>query len=107
LLVRLGKILGLGGSSRPADGEHARRGGRFPDALGSVGVGLLLLSVVISAIAGAGTALLFTVLAAWLLLPFLVGLRNTLDAGCAFMLVSVGVVSVVWVAQNGPGSLLP
>jgi hypothetical protein len=44
---------------------------------------------------------------AWLLFPLLVGLGRTLDAGCAFMLISVGVVLVVSAAQNGPGSLLP
>jgi hypothetical protein len=36
-----------------------------------------------------------TVLVAWLLFPLLVGLRNTLDAGCTFMLISLGVVVVV------------
>ena len=87
--------------------RYSRRGGRFWDALRSAGVGLLLLSVVISTIAGAEAALLFTVLAAWLLFPLLVGLGRTLDAGCAFMLISVGVVLVVSAAQNGPGSLLP
>ena len=63
--------------------------------------------MVISTIAGAEVALLVTVLAAWLLFPLLVGLDRTLDAGCAFMLIAVGVVLVVSAAQNGPGSLLP
>jgi hypothetical protein len=45
--------------------------------------------------------------ALWILLPVVVGFRNTLDAGCAFMLVSLGVVVVVGVAQNGVGYLLP
>ena len=76
-------------------------------ALGSVIVGLLLFSVVASTIAGAGAALYGTVLAAWLLFPLLVGFRNTLDTGCAFMLISLGVVVVVEVAQYGPGSLTP
>ena len=115
MLVRLGEILGLSGlacnldrsPSRPVTGEHARLEGQFWDTLRSVGVGLLLLSVVISTIAGAESALLFTVLAAWLLFPVLVGLERTLDAGCVFMLISVGVVLVVSAAQNGPGSLLP
>jgi drug/metabolite transporter (DMT)-like permease len=62
---------------------------------------------VVSAIAGAQTALFFTILAAWLLFPMLVGFRNTLDAGCAFMLISLGVVMVVGLAQNGPDYLLP
>ena len=115
MLVRLGEILGLSGlgcdpdrsPSRPVTGEHTRCEGQFWDTLRSAGVGLLLLSVVISTLAGAESALLFTVIAAWLLFPLLVGLERTLDAGCAFMLISVGVVLVVSAAQNGPGSLLP
>lgn len=77
------------------------------DALKSVSVGLLLFGVVASAITGSEEAFFSTLLFAWLLFPLLVGLRNTLDAGCAFMLISVGVVVVVGLAQNGPGYLLP
>jgi hypothetical protein len=36
-----------------------------------------------------------------------VGIRSTLDAGCAFMLISIGVLVVVGLAQNGPGSSMP
>jgi hypothetical protein len=72
-----------------------------------VGVGLLMFSVVGAAIAGAEVALFVTVLTAWLLFPVLVGIRSTLDAGCAFMLISIGVLVVVGLAQNGPGSLMP
>jgi hypothetical protein len=43
---------------------------------------------------------------AWLVLPAVVGLRNVLDAGCLFMLVSLGIVVMVDVAHHGPGSLL-
>ncbi len=68
---------------------------RARDSLKSAGIGLLLLSLVVSAIAGSAAALYFTVLAAWLLFPVLVGLRNTLDAGCTFMLISLAVVVVV------------
>ena len=88
-------------------GDHARRGDRLREALKSAGAGLLLFSVVVSAIAGAQTAFFFTILAAWLLFPILVGFRNTLDAGCAFMLISLGVAMVVGIAENGPGYLLP
>ena len=81
--------------------------GRLLAALDSAVVGLLLFSVVVSTIAGSGAVLYGTVLTAWLLFPLLVGLRNTLDAGCAFMLISLGVVVVVEAARNGPGSLIP
>ena len=67
----------------------------------------MLFSVVVSTTAGAETAFFFTILAAWLLFPMLVGFRNTLDAVCAFMLISIGVVMVVGLAQIGPGYLLP
>jgi hypothetical protein len=70
-------------------------------------VGLLLFSVVASTIAGSEAAFVSTLLASWLLFPVLVGLRNTLDAVCAFMLVSLGVMMVVGFAQHGPGYLLP
>ena len=85
-------------------GRSVRGKDRLRAVFESVVVGLLLFSVVVSTIAGAEAVLLFTVLAAWLLFPLLVGLKNTLDAGCAFMLISLGVVVVVWVAQNGLGS---
>ena len=88
-------------------GDHAWRGDRLREALESAGVGLLLLSIVVSAIAGAQTAYFITILAAWLLFPMLVGFRNTLDAGCAFMLISLGVAMVVGIAEDGPGYLLP
>ena len=70
-------------------------------ALESVAVSSLLLLMAVSTIAGAEGALFFTVLAAWLLFPLVVGLRNTLDAACVFMLVSLGVVVVVWIARHG------
>ncbi len=78
------------------------------DALKSTGVGLLLLlSVVASTILGSETAFFFTVLASWPLFPVLVGFRNTLDAGCVFMLISLGVMMAGGLAQHGPGYLLP
>ena len=67
---------------------------------------LLLLAVVVSAFAGAGTALFCILTVAWPVLAVVVGLRNVLDAGCVFMLVAVGVVVVVDLARNGFGSLL-
>ena len=77
------------------------------DGLKSAGVALLLFAMVGAAIIGAQTAFLLVLLTAWLLFPLLVGLRRTLDSGCAFMLIAVGVVVVVALARHGPGSLLP
>ena len=76
---------------------------RLLDWVKSGVVGLLLLSVV----AGSGMALFATMLVAWSLFPVVVGFRNALEAGCAFMLISVGVLVVVSVARHGPGILLP
>ncbi len=68
---------------------------------------MLLLSVVVSVILGSGMALFVTMVVAWSLFPVLVASRNVLDAGCAFMLISVGILVVVGVAQHGPGCLIP
>lgn len=87
-------------------GRSVTRAAQIRAALESVAVGLLFFSVVVSAMAGAGGALFLTVVAAWLLFPLVVGIRNTLDAGCVFMLISLGAVVVVEVARNGLGSLL-
>jgi hypothetical protein len=95
------------GRSWVVSGDHGRCGDRLREALEAAGVGLLLLSMVVSAIVGAQTAYFITILAAWLLFPMLVGFRNTLDAGCAFMLISLGVAMVVGIAESGPGYLLP
>jgi hypothetical protein len=105
--VRLGDVFDARGSGRSHGVSRMVQGNRAWDALESAGVGLLLLSIVACAIAGAEGALFVTMLAAWLLFPLLVGFKNTLDAGCAFMLVSLGVVVVVSVARDGLGVLLP
>ena len=83
------------------------KGRQLRTTLESAAVGFLLFSVVASSIAGSEAILFSTVLAAWVLFPLLVGFRNTLDAGCAFMLISLGVVVVVGVAQNGLDALFP
>ncbi len=83
------------------------KGSQLRAALESAAVGLLLFSVVASSIAGSEAMLFSTVLAAWVLFPLLVGFRYALDAGCAFMLISLGVVVVVGVAQNGLDALFP
>ena len=80
---------------------------RLLDLLRSGAMGLLLLSVVVSVVAGSGLGLFAMMLVAWSLFPVLVGLRNVLEAGCAFMLISVGILVVIGAAQHGPGSLLP
>jgi len=56
----------------------------------------LLLCEVVAAMVGA-EAVHFSII---------VGLENVLDAGCIFMLISLGVVVVVGVASHGAGSLL-
>ena len=107
--MRLGDIFGACISGRSYNRSRAVKvpRNRARDALNSTGVGLLLLSVVASTIAGSETAFFSTILASWLLFPVLVGFRNTLDAGCVFMLISLGVMIVVGLAQHGPGYLLP
>jgi hypothetical protein len=88
-------------------GRSVRRGDQLRAALESAVVGLLLFSVVASPIAGSETVFFSTVLAAWVLFPLLVGFRNTLDAGCFVMMISLGVVVVVGIAQNGLSALFP
>jgi len=67
---------------------------------------LLLLCKVAAAIVGAEAAFFSTILAAWPILTVVVGFRNVLDAGCFYMLISLGIVVVVDVARYGPISLL-
>jgi hypothetical protein len=74
--------------------------------LGTVVLTSLLFCEVVAAMVGAEAILFSTLLAAWLILPAVVGLRNVLDAGCYFMLVSLGIVVVVSVASHGADSLL-
>jgi hypothetical protein len=83
-------------------GNRARRDGwRLDDASGSAVLALLLISEVVAVVAGAGTIVFASIVAAWLVLPAVVGLRNVLDAGCCFMLVSLGIVVVVDLAGHG------
>ena len=44
---------------------------------------------------GAETVFFARIVSAWLLLTALVGYRNVLDAGCLYMLVSLGIVVIV------------
>jgi hypothetical protein len=84
-----------------------RAGQRTRSAIESGVLAGLLLVVVASTITGALAVFLCAVALAWLALAAIVGLRNVLDAGCAFMLVVVGVVLIVDLAANGPASILP
>ena len=68
--------------------------------LGSALLVLLLFFEVASAIAGAESVYFAAIVLAWLVLPAVVGFRNVFDAGCLFMLVSLGVVVVVDVALH-------
>ena len=83
----------------------SRRRSRVRSVVETGVLAALLLTVVASTVAGSPTVLLFAVVGAWLALALMVGFRNVLDAGCAFMLVVVGVVLVVDLATGGPGVL--
>lgn len=76
--------------------------GRFGPTLESVVLASLLLCEVAAAMVGAEAAFFSTIVAAWLILSVVVGLRNVLDAGCFYMLISLGIVVVVDVARFGP-----
>jgi len=55
---------------------------------------------------GAKAIFFSPIVVAWLVLLAVVGPRNVLDAGCFFMLISLGIVVVVGVASHGAGFLL-
>jgi 4-amino-4-deoxy-L-arabinose transferase-like glycosyltransferase len=79
---------------------------RLRSTLSSAVLASLLFTEVASSIAGAEAVFFAALVIAWLILLTVVGLRNVLDAGCLFMLVSLGIVVVVDVANHGPGGLL-
>jgi hypothetical protein len=68
---------------------------------------VLLLVEVVSSLVGAETVFIVCIVLAWLVLPAVAGFRNILDAGCLYMLVSLGIVVVVHVAVHGPVLQLP
>ena len=85
-----------------AFGESACRGSwRLGIVSGSVVLVLLLFSEVASLVTGIGALYFASIVVAWLVLPAFVGLRNVLDAGCFFMLVSLGILVVVDLAGQG------
>ncbi len=89
-----------------AHGKDGAVRGRLGPTLGSVVLTSLLICEVASAMVGAETVFFSTIVAAWIVLPAVVGPRNVLDAGCFYMLISLGIVVVVDVARYGPISLL-
>ena len=89
-----------------AHGKYGAVRGRLGPALGSVVLASLLICEVASAMVGAQAVFFSTIVAAWLVLPAVVESRNVLDAGCFYMLISLGIVVVVDVARYGPISLL-
>jgi hypothetical protein len=62
---------------------------------------VLLFSEVASLVTGMGALYFASIVAAWLVLPAVVKFENVLDAGCLFMLVSLGILVVVDLAGQG------
>ena len=84
----------------------SRENWRLDNTRGSIVLALLLASEVASLVTEVGILYFASILVAWLVLPAIVGFRNILDAGCAFMLVSLGIVVVVDAAGQGRIPLL-
>jgi hypothetical protein len=63
---------------------------------------ILLFLEVASVMVGAEAVFFACIASSWLLLTALVGYRNVLDAGCLYMLVSLGIVVVVDLASHAP-----
>ena len=80
-------------------GQAHGKGGAARGWLGSVVLASLLLSEVASAMVGTEAVFFTAIVAAWLVLPAVVGPRNVLDAGCFYMLISLGIVVVVSLAS--------
>lgn len=91
----------------PRKSGATRAGHRLYSAVESGVLAGLLLAVVVSAVVGSHALLLCAVVGAWVALIAIVGARDVLDAGCAFMLLVVGVILVVDLATNGPAAILP
>lgn len=91
----------------PGRSGAARAGHRLRSAVETGVLAGLLLVAAASVIVGASAVLFCSVVGAWLALTVIVGVRKVLDAGCAFMLLVVGVILVVELATSGLGSLLP
>ena len=87
------------GAREKAHGKDGAARVRFGPTLGSVVLASLLFCEVASAMVGAETVFFSTIVGSWLVLPAVVGLRNLLDAGCFYMLISLGVVVIVSAAS--------
>jgi hypothetical protein len=83
-------------------GDRARRNGwRLGEVTGSAVLVLLLVSEVASLVTGMGALYFALIVAAWLVLSAVVEFKDVLDAGCFFMLVSLGILVVVDLAGQG------
>jgi hypothetical protein len=100
-----GGLTGKVRHTEPAFGGEYLGRARFD--LGSALLAVLLLLEVACSLLGAGTIFFVCIVLAWLVLPAVVGFKNVLDAGCLFMIVSLGIVVVVHVAVHGPVLLMP
>jgi hypothetical protein len=79
-----------------------RSGGwRLGEVSGSVVLLVLLFSEVVSLVTGIGALYFTSIMAAWLVLPAVVEFKNVLDAGCFFMLVSLGILIVTNLVGQG------
>ena len=95
-------MTGLWSNTGARGQEHGKDGParvRFGPTLGSVVLASLLFCEVASAMVGAETVFFSTIVVSWLVLPAIVGLRNVLDAGCFYMLISLGIVVIVSAAS--------
>ena len=87
-------MTGLGDGAR-------RRSSPLDNAFGSAVLVVLLISEVAAVVDGAETTFFACIVAAWFVLPAIVGLKYVLDAGCLYMLVSLGIVVVADLAGRG------
>lgn len=82
-------------------GKGRSGGWRLGHVSGSAVLLGLLSSEVASLITGMGALYFASIVVAWLVLPAVVEFENVLDAGCLFMLVSLGILVVVDLAGQG------
>ena len=93
-----GLLLGAAAKGR-VHGKASGVRGLLEPTLGSLVLASLLVCEVAAAMVGTQAIFFSTLVAAWLILPAVVGPSNVLDAGCFYMLVSLGIVVVASVAS--------